>query len=389
VILSTSGDGSASWRGLDSGSAHPDGNYSALVSLSSDGYPSSLGDTDTVAVGIVGVDTTGRAVWGQPYVTIGEEAVYTGRTIQQEVTLPDTASRGSLRFVARQQSTSTSASLLAKLKRRSDGTQIGGTVTVTPFDVRDEPLLPQEIWLPGASGAAGTAAQHYVEWTCTGASGSGWLLTTLDVSGDADVQALTTNQQGLETNTAGWSAGTNATITRSTTVAQAGSASLRLESSSGTGQREAEADGGAKTAIVVTGGLVTASAYYRSAVNTRTARLGIRFYTSGSALISTTYGSDITTSTGAWTAVSAPAACPSNAAYVTLVMQLDGVVAGGGEFHYGDTFSMTQGNTYQGLTFGGGTDIATIAAVDNASVDVPVVVGTTRTAPAGQGVAQT
>lgn len=75
---------------------------------------------------------------------------------------------------------------------------------------------------------------------------------------------LTTNQSGLETNTAGWeAANAHNAITRSTTIAQAGSASLRLERAASTPSYLSARTSG--TIAVTAGDLLAVDAYFRSA----------------------------------------------------------------------------------------------------------------------------
>jgi len=390
VILSNpQGTGSSSWRALDSGSAHPDIS-SCPVTFDTRAVPSALGTTDTAAPGFIVLDTTATALTGQPYVTITEQTVYTGRVLQQEVTLPDTASRGWLKFVARQQSTATTVSLLAKLKKRSDDSQVGGTVTVTPFDVRSSPRLPQSLSLPGASGAAGSAAQHYVEFTSTAASGVGWLVTTL-TTGETATEKLTTNQQGLETDTTGWAAGATTTISQSATYARTGTKSLRLECTAGTATVSATTPTGTSGFTVIVGAAVTVTAYGRvnAAISTKTGRLKIVWYTAAGATISTTTGSDVSLPNSGFVALTVTAPAPATAAYAAVKVEVDSLPNGGSNYVYFDDFAAQHDGVYASLGIGGNTDTATIAGTETVGTDVPVLVGTTRTAPASQGVAQT
>jgi hypothetical protein len=272
--------------------------------------------------------------------------------------------------------------------------QVGGDVTATPFDVRAENgALLVALWLPGASGAAGSAAQHYVEWTCSGAAGAGWLLETLSTAYAGTVQQLlTTNQQGLESSTTGWAAtGTGAVIARDAAGARTGSFGLKLDHSgaAGTNDIDARTPTGSSGFAVVAGAYFAVSAWVKDdATNHKTAELLISFYTSGSVLIGSAISLGTLTTTGSFQQLAGTAVAPSTAAYGTITWRIKSATNGTGVW-YADDFSVTEAGLFAVLSVGGNTDTATIAGVETPGVDVPVLVGTTRTSPAGQAVAQT
>lgn len=386
IILSNpAGVGASSWQAIDAGVAHPEVT-SASVSFDTRSVPLALGDTDTAAPAFAVLDTTGAALTGQPYGAITDLTVSAGRTVEQEITLPNTASRGGFKFVACLESIVTTADLLVKLKRRSDNTQIGGTLTVTADDVRANPRLLQVLALPTPTAAAGSAAQHYVEFSTTGESGAGWIIPALDVDGPAAVQMLTTNQQGLETDTTGWAAGASATISQSATYAHGGTKSLRLESSAGTGTRTATTPTGVSGFAVVPGQLLSASAYGRvnAAIAALTGRLKIVWYTAAGASISTTTGSNVTLPNTAFAALAAAGIAPATAAFAAVVVEVDALANGGSNYAYFDDVSALRGSALQALTFNGATDVATVAGVDDPDLDVPVLVWTAIASPANQ-----
>lgn len=385
VILSTpTVNAQCSWAALDSGTAHPD-IASASVTVTG-GYPSALGETDTAAPAVVGVNTSGVAIWGQPERLLSEEAVYTGRVLQQEVTLPDTASRGWVKFVARQQSVNTTAALTVRLKRRSDGVQVGGDMTVNPFDVRDEPRLLQIVSKAAASGAAGTAVQHYLEFTSTATSGDGWLLATVSSTDPTATEKLSTDSRGIESDVGTWSATTaNTAITSSPTVAHTGTKSLSLQyTTAGNADIEAATATGASGFAVIPGLSYIASGWTRHITTSRTHQLSLSFYTSGGVLISTTVVAT-QTSTTSFAQMSGSMAAPATAAFAALRWKVVGA-AQSPEVHYGDDFSVTEYGPYAGLSGGGNTDTATIDGVETPGTDIPILVGTTRTSPADQTV---
>ena len=380
LVLSTTDDGSAVMRALDSGDDHPLGYLSTSVGFGSDGSPSTVGADDTAVAGFAVTDSDGLFLFGNPYTSLTEYEVHSAQTLTQTVTLPDTSSRGWVQVVARQASTATTASLVAKLFRSSDDTQIGGDVTVTPFDVRDNPRQAQIIALPAASAAAGTAVDHYIELTCTASEGAGWLTPGLvpEYADTTSTELLTTNQQGLETNTAGWAPGTSSTAARSTSQAYAGSASLALTSSSGTGTRSVHTD--APAFAVLVGATYTASAQVRGTV-ARTSRLKLIWYDSGTSEISRDAGTDVVDSTTAWTELTVTAIAPATAVTAALLWEVDALPTA--ETHYGDAFTVSETITMASLTFTGAATVAG-SAIDGA---FPVLVGTSETSPSGQGAA--
>jgi len=111
----------------------------------------------------------------------------------------------------------------------------------------------------------------------------------------APVNLLTANQASLETDTTGWAAVTNCTISRSTAYFVDGAASLQLSST---------ASGNMSAAISVRpriepGARVVVTATGRTAVSVRSVRIDIRWYDIAGALISTTTGAAANDATGA------------------------------------------------------------------------------------------
>lgn len=371
VLSNPSGIGSTSWVAFDAGA--PDADIgSAPVTFDTNRLPSALGATDNAAPGFMLLNATGKAIYGQPIVEIDEEPVYAGHVLQQEVTLPDVQSRGWLAFGACLQSAATTAPLIARLKRRDTGAQIGGDVTVTVCDVRDAPQLMQRVAKAMASAGAGIVGQCYVEWSTTGADGFGWLVARVGTGESGSTESLSTDDRTFEGGVGDWTGGSCAAIAQQNGVGVGATWGGQAREACGTtGQREVSISAGV---VAVTGGRVSLSGQVKAPANARTFRLGIRFWDVANALISTVYGTDIVTSTGAYQTVSVDAGPPANAVWVGPVAQADGVTAFE-NWAWLDSFSMLQGPASQGLTIGGGTDIATIAGVDEPNSDFPVVVG--------------
>jgi hypothetical protein len=123
----------------------------------------------------------------------------------------------------------------------------------------------------------------------------------------APINLLTINQASLETDTTGWAAVANCTISRSTAYFVDGAASLQLSSTAGGNMTAAisarpRIEPGARVVVTATG---------RSAVSVRSVRIDIRWYDVAGALISTTTGTAANDATGAdvpwWATGVAPA----------------------------------------------------------------------------------
>lgn len=180
LVFVVEGSGSFTLKALDTAdeTGHPDGFASAPVELV-DGRPDSIGTAETVAPYFVLLDDADVAVAGQGYVTVDEVAVNADQSIRQAITLPDTDERGYAEIVVRQGSVLTSAPLVLRLRRTSDDVQIGGTVTITPHELRAKPRILQVVGLPATAAAAGTAAEHYIEATSTAVAPDDWQVACL------------------------------------------------------------------------------------------------------------------------------------------------------------------------------------------------------------------
>jgi hypothetical protein len=123
----------------------------------------------------------------------------------------------------------------------------------------------------------------------------------------APINLLTANQASLETDTTGWAAVTNCTISRSTAYFLDGAASLQLSSSASGNMSAATSvrpriEPGARLVVTATG---------RTAVSVRSVRIDIRWYDVTGTLISTTTGTAANDATGSdtpwWATGVAPA----------------------------------------------------------------------------------
>lgn len=152
---------------------------------------------------------------------------------------------------------------------------------------------------------------------------------------------LTPNQASIETDATGWAAGTGTpTLARSTAQFLDGAASLRLTATA-VGPAAMGAETTAITVAPVTAGkLYTAGCSFRAAATGQLCKVGIHWYTSASASISTSFGTAITDTTAGWTAATVTALAPATAAYGTAQVEVAGALAT--EVHYVDRVSLVE-----------------------------------------------
>src|SRR5581483_1021964 len=147
---------------------------------------------------------------------------------------------------------------------------------------------------------------------------------------------LTANQADIETDTSGWAAGANTTISRITTQFAHGVASLQLASTAG-GGTSATTPTGTNGIPVLPNQQYTAMAVARriSATTGRSVRIDIVWYTVAGAVISTSSSATATpTNTGWTTQVSVTANAPANAAFAAVVLNVPGVSAAGEQYAF-------------------------------------------------------
>jgi hypothetical protein len=135
---------------------------------------------------------------------------------------------------------------------------------------------------------------------------------------------LTKNQSDIETDTAGWFAGANTTISRITSQFAHGIASLQLRSVAA-GATSATTPTGTSGVPVLPNKQYTAIANVRriSATANRNGRIDIAWYTAAGALISTSTGSSVTDNNTDWVAQSVcTATSPATAAFATVVLNV-------------------------------------------------------------------
>lgn len=154
---------------------------------------------------------------------------------------------------------------------------------------------------------------------------------------------LTVNQASVETDTTGFFAKLNCTISRITTQAAVGAASLQLSSTAAGAMQAQLAASGAKTVPVLPSTSYTAMGSFKTAVSARSCRLVIDWYNAAGGLISSSTGTSITDATASWTVASVTATSPATA--VSAVVYAEVLATGGAaELHYTDRFQWAVGS---------------------------------------------
>lgn len=165
-------------------------------------------------------------------------------------------------------------------------------------------------------------------------------------------EKLTANQQGIETDTTGFSTVSNASLARDITIFRTGAASLKHTLTT-TGSNSTIATSAGLSGFAVTPGAVyTAQVYCKSGTETRQVRLELRWYDSAGTTISTTTGSYYYTNPGFWTLLHNSFTAPANAAFGALRMTINGTAAVSGESVYYDDLSVKTGGAQQLMTYG-------------------------------------
>ena len=143
---------------------------------------------------------------------------------------------------------------------------------------------------------------------------------------------LTANQASLETAVTGWVSDGGCSVARTTLEAADGIASLRITASGGSAIPETTKGTGGRPVTPST--VYVARAEIRSAAVSRQFRIGIDWFTAAGALITSTPGTNGSSSTSDWTARSVSGTSPSNAAFAAIYVAIDSCAAS--EIHYLD-----------------------------------------------------
>ena len=170
-----------------------------------------------------------------------------------------------------------------------------------------------------------------------------WADIWLAYSGTAFAgNVLTTNQIGVETNTTGFTGRTNTTISRSTTQARTGSASLAISAIASGAVYAADVGlGGTSGQPITPGNTLIASAWFKADTVARPCRVEIILYDSAGTLVNTLAPTAITSSTTTWMQSVYVGTIPTGVAYAKLVVTTTSQVAGSaGETHFVDDMAL-------------------------------------------------
>jgi hypothetical protein len=162
---------------------------------------------------------------------------------------------------------------------------------------------------------------------------------------------LTGQQQSLEDgSTTGWQVGGSCTISSSAAQAHAGSRTLALTSTSGSGGIWANTLTGTDAMPWAAGDPIQATAWFRSATRSVTALIAVMFWDAAGNFVDQTNGTGVATSTSAWTQGTVTTVAPTGTAYASIQVLYASVIAIG-EVHYADDLAV------QGTGMADGTPI--------------------------------
>jgi hypothetical protein len=153
--------------------------------------------------------------------------------------------------------------------------------------------------------------------------------------------ALSPNQASFETDTTGWAAVTNCSISRSTSQYSNGVASLAILSGSA-GDMTASTTSATKFAVTANNKF-SATAEFRAGSTGRSCSVGILWLNAAGSAISTTYGTAETDSSSAWNECNVSGTAPATATHAQVIVKV--ASAGSAETHYLDKVAFHAGET--------------------------------------------
>lgn len=171
-----------------------------------DGHPTAMLSAVTRLTPFVQRTTApANSVDSLPYSSVTNATIFTGRNAEQEFSNEASANYGIIRTVIFMTATNT-ADLLIKIKRRSDGVQLGGTFTLTAAAYAALPFYTSttavwkllQVQLPSAATLV-AATQYYVEFSSTAPSSTLWsvLAANTNVAGQEATYQGTTDAATL------------------------------------------------------------------------------------------------------------------------------------------------------------------------------------------------
>lgn len=153
--------------------------------------------------------------------------------------------------------------------------------------------------------------------------------------------AMSANQASFETDTAGWVAVSNCSISRSTSQASSGSASLAVVSSSA-GDMTASSTTATKFAVTANNKF-SATAEFRAGSTARSCSVGIIWLNAAGTALSTLFGTAENDSSSAWNECNVSGTAPATATHAQVIVKV--ASAGSTETHYVDKVAFHAGES--------------------------------------------
>lgn len=147
----------------------------------------------------------------------------------------------------------------------------------------------------------------------------------------------------FETNTSGWITRSNASMSRVTTQAQQGAASLSFTAAAAAAMSVSTAQN-ASAMPITAGGTYSASVMTKAATTGRSVTVFYDWWTTAGSYISSPGGVAVTNTTTEWTKATITATAPPNAGRVSIFVNVTGPPAAG-EVHYLDSVILGEGTT--------------------------------------------
>jgi hypothetical protein len=192
--------------------------------------------------------------------------------------------------------------------------------------------------------------------------------------------AMTANQASFEVDTTGWAAVTNCSISRSTSQASSGSASLAVLSGSA-GDMTASTTTATKFPVSANNKFA-ATAEFRSASTARSCSVGIIWLNAAGTALSTAFGTAENDSSSAWNECNVSATAPATATHAQVIVKV--ASAGSAETHYVDKVAFHAGDSPVWTRGGFGTFSFVVERSSNAGVTYAELRNSPVTASASQ-----
>jgi hypothetical protein len=192
--------------------------------------------------------------------------------------------------------------------------------------------------------------------------------------------AMTANQASFETNTTGWAAVTNCSISRSTSQASSGSASLAVLSGSA-GDMTASTTTATKFPVTANNKFA-ATAEFRADSTARSCSVGIIWLNTGGTAISTVFGTAENDSSSAWNECNVSGTAPATATHAQVIVKV--ASAGSSETHYVDKVAFHAGDSPVWTRGGFSTFSFVVERSENSGVTFEVLRNSPVTASASQ-----